>query len=133
MWSRHSRRTEPRNRSQVALTCGERTGHLMTRVPAPRAWAIEFRAELAVSVTDDELGAVADGVAFRSCCATHNHLQGAAGAHGNQLKDLCVFWCLCQKLPGTVFFIPDNKFPVKSHTAKSFGVSFHPLRAGAQG
>ena len=62
------------HRAEEALTSrvdrGERTGHLMTRMPAPRAARSKSPPNLLSRSRMMNWGPSPKGVAFRSCCAT---------------------------------------------------------------
>jgi hypothetical protein len=71
MWSRHSRRTLPMNRSQNAFAFGARTGVLSIRVPHAVATASKLGLNLSSRSRTKKRGPLHHGVALRSCCAVH--------------------------------------------------------------
>ncbi len=69
MWSRHSRRTLPRNRSHRAFALGARNGVRRIFVPAAFATASNALPNLSSLSRMRNRGPCPHGVAFLSCCA----------------------------------------------------------------
>ncbi len=71
MWSRHSRRTLPTKRSQIAFARGALIGVRSTSIPLPTATAAKCEPYFASLSRIRYFGASPNGVASRSCWATH--------------------------------------------------------------
>ena len=68
--SRHSRRSEPRKRSQTAFMFGARTAVRTIRMPLARASALKAAPNLSSPSRIRNRGPAPEGVALRSCCVT---------------------------------------------------------------
>ena len=73
-WSRHSRRTPPRNLSHIGFKSGDRGGIFTTSTLAPSATAANLLPNLPSLSRIRCLGPSPNGVASLSCWAAHSSL-----------------------------------------------------------
>ena len=87
IWSRHSRRALPTQRSAIAFARGARTGVLMIRTPVAVNTPVEHGGELGVPVPDQEFEAVS------VILEVHQEITGLLGLWGSKTPHR---WLTCE-------------------------------------